>query len=308
MDLATYTSNILGLLNDPFSQFFSSSNLQNWTNRARVEVAKRSMCIRRLTPSSGSILSYTVTAGGSGYSSATVSVGAPDAISGTYIPATATATISGGAITAVNVVVSGSGYVLPPVVTISGNGTGALATATISPHWTTQTGQEVYKFTDATPILQANSGDGAGLQAVIGVMDIVVSWGSMKPALRNCSWSVFQAYARSINQGQNYPMLWAQYQLGETGSVYLWPMPSAVYEMQWDCLCTPAALSSTQTIDLIPDAWTNAVFYYACYLAYLNAQRKDDSNDMFQRYERALMEASSYVQPPRTPDYYYGDD
>ena len=308
MLLSEYISNVLGLLNDPSSQFYSSSNLTTWVNRARSEVAKRSFCIRRLTPSSGSVISYTVNSAGSGYSSATATVTGPDAISGTYIPATASVTLSGGSVSAVNVVVAGSGYVLPPTVTITGNGTGATATANLSPHWTTQTGQEVYKLSDATAILQATLSDGAGIQAVIGVLDIVVSWGSMKPALRNCSWSVFQAYARAINQGQDYPMLWSQYQLGETGSVYLWPMPSAVYEMQWDCFCTPTALSNTQTVDVIPDVWTNAVFYYACYLAYLNAQRKDDSNDMFQRYERSLMEAASYVQPPRTPDYYYGDD
>lgn len=305
MLLADYTANIQGLLNDPLSQFYSSTNLTNWLNRGRTEVAKRSACIRRLTPSSSTIQSITVSSGGIGYTTATVTISGPDAIGNTFTQATAVAVLSAGTITSITVTNPGTGYVTTPTVTITGNGTGASATAILGIHLTTVLGQEVYAFADATAILLNAE---PGLQAVVGVLDVAVSWGSMKPVLQWCPWSSFQAYARALNQGQQYPSLWSQFQMGESGSIYLFPIPTGRYEMQWDCFCTPQALSGTQTVDLIPDNWTNAVIYYACYLAYLNAQRKDDANDMFMRYERSLMESAAYSSPPRTPSYYYGDD
>lgn len=305
MQLSEYVNNVQGLLNDPLSQFYSSSNMTNWINRARSEVAKRSACIRRLTPSSTSVQSITVSSGGVGYTSVTVTISGPDAIGGTFTQATASGVLSGGALQSITVTNAGTGYVTTPTVTITGNGTGASGVAVLGVHLTTTVSQEVYTFASATAILAALE---PGLQAVVGVLDVAVSWGSMKPVLQWCPWSSFQAYARAINQGQQYPSLWSQFQMGETGSIYLFPIPTGTNEMQWDCFCTPQALSGTQTVDIIPDNWTSAVIYYACYLAYMNAQRKDDSNDMFMRYERALMEAAAYSSPPRTPSYYYGDE
>lgn len=304
MDLATYTSNVQGLLNDPLSQFYTSANLNNWINRARTEVAKRSSCIRVLIPSSGSVISLTLTAPGSGYTSATATISGPDAISGVYTTATASLTLSAGQVSTIMVVNPGSGYVLTPTVTISGNGSGATAKATLSPHLTTTVGQEVVTFATASVIaVQTNP----GVQAVLGVQDVAVSWGGMKPNLDYLPWSTFQALLRSYNQGQNYPQVWSQYSQGESGSIYLYPIPAGNYEMQWDCYCTPLALTGTQALDLIPDNWTTAVFYYAAHLAYLNAQRRDDANDMFSRYERALTEANAYATPARTPSYYPSD-
>lgn len=306
MDLATYTDQVLSTLNDPRNAFYSSTNITNWINRGRTQVSKQSFCVRRLTPSSGSVLSITVTSAGSGYSTATVTISGPDAQGGgTFVQALATATLGGGLVTAITITVPGSGYVAVPTVTITGNGTGATATATLTPHWTTIQGQEVYNLADATTVLSYYED---GLQAVIGVLDIAVSWGGTKPNLVNMPWSSFQAYCRSINQGQSWPSVWSQYRLGENGSIYLFPIPSGLYQMEWDCFCTPKALSNTQTVDVIPDNWTDSVVYYACYQAYLNAQRRDDANDMFQRYQRALYEASAYSQPPRTPNYYPSDD
>jgi len=67
----------------------------------------------------------TVTAGGSGYTSAIVTVADPS----TGRTATATATVSGGAVTAITVTNGGSGYSSAPIVTIAGDGSGATATA-----------------------------------------------------------------------------------------------------------------------------------------------------------------------------------
>ena len=304
MLLATYITNVQNLLNDPNGQFYSTTNLTLWINQGRTEVAKRTGCIRVLIPSSGSVTGYTMTANGSGYTTATVTVSGPDAITGVYTTATATATVAGGQVTGLTPVLQGSGYVLNPTVTITGNGTGATATATVSPHLTTTVGQEIYTFAAAASIAASAV---PGVLAIEGVQSLAVSWGGQKPVLDFFPWGSFQAYLRSYNQGTDYPRAWSQYAFGESGSIYLNPIPGGSYEMQWDCYCTPLALSASQTIDLISDVWTDAVVYYAAHLAYLNAQRRDDANDLFKRFERSVVEAAVYTTPARTPTYYQSE-
>jgi hypothetical protein len=81
------------------------------------------------TLTGGRVQSITVTAGGSGYTSAPTVT-----ITGTGSGATATATVSGGAVTAVTVTAAGSGYTVAPTVSFSdGGGSGATATATLTP-------------------------------------------------------------------------------------------------------------------------------------------------------------------------------
>lgn len=78
-----------------------------------------------VTQPSGSVTSITVTAGGSGYTSApTVTINDASGIG-----ATATATITSGVVTAITVTGGGAGYVNPTVVISGGGGTGATASA-----------------------------------------------------------------------------------------------------------------------------------------------------------------------------------
>ena len=86
-----------------------------------------SIVVQQTTTGSGA--NKTTTSGGSGYTSATVAIGAPPA-GGTQ--ATATATVSGGKVTSIQVTSPGSKYTTAPTVTISGDGSGATAIANIN--------------------------------------------------------------------------------------------------------------------------------------------------------------------------------
>jgi type IV pilus assembly protein PilY1 len=79
------------------------------------------------------VTSASVTAGGSGYTSATVAFSG-----GGGSGATATATLTAEVVTKINITNSGSGYTSAPTVTISGNGTGATGTAALSAGTTVQ--------------------------------------------------------------------------------------------------------------------------------------------------------------------------
>lgn len=79
-----------------------------------------------------SVLSITVTNGGSGYTGTpTVAVAAPNLAYG--VTTTATASVVANKVSAITVILAGSGYTTAPAVTISGgSGSGATATASIS--------------------------------------------------------------------------------------------------------------------------------------------------------------------------------
>ena len=105
----------------------SVTNISQATNYYVKTVPSTTTLTLSTSNTESTISAITVTAGGSGYTSApTVAISADAGSS-----ATATATISGGAVTAISVTGAGSGYNNGATVTISGGG-GSGATATVT--------------------------------------------------------------------------------------------------------------------------------------------------------------------------------
>ena len=73
--------------------------------------------------------------------------------------------------------------------------------------FTTLAGLEKYSYDYANQFLRPLY---AGVQGIMDVVDVAVSWGSCRPALSWIPWSDLQAYARSYNVGiQNVPSYWS---------------------------------------------------------------------------------------------------
>ena len=120
-------------------------------NALKVEIAD-------IASASGlSVGSGTVTAGGSGYSSATVTFADPTGVSPANggITATGTATVSGGAVTAITITNPGYGYSSAPAITIGGDGSSATATSTLQTAWTYK---DQFDFTPTTTTWAKNNG------------------------------------------------------------------------------------------------------------------------------------------------------
>ena len=303
--LTAYQQQTQRLLHDPNATYFSLSDITSYINIARGQIAMEGQCIRLLL-SGGTITSITGAPSGSGYSgTATVT------ISGAGQQASATATIGAGQIATVTLVNGGWGYITGTATTVtaagSTGGTNATLTAVIDNSLTTVAGQEVYKFSTANTLAQTF----AGVQSVIGVLSVACAWGAnaaMKPLLQPMIWTEFQAYYRSYNNGmQNYPTLWSQYAQGVNGSIYIWPLPSTASQMDWDCYCIPINLVDDTTAEAIPYGWTDAVPYYASYLAYMDAQRGEDADRMFKQYTMFMKRARAFSETPFVPDYYSTD-
>lgn len=88
------------------------------------------------------------------------------------------------------------------------------------------------------------------------------------------------------------PSVYAQYGQGAAGTLFF-NMPDQAYTLNLDTACYPAALAADTDPEAIPYPWTDAVPYYAAYLALLpadgdSAQRMLDLYGIFvQRARRA---------------------
>ena len=305
MALTAYQTQTLRLLHDPNNTYFSAADITAYINIARNWIAGEGQCIRLLL-SGGTITSITTLSGGTGYSG-TIAI----TISGAGQQASATAPLSGSAVGTTTLVNGGWGYITGTSTTVtaagSGGGTNATFTTVIDNSLTTVPGQEVYQFSTANTLAQLT----AGVNQVVGVLSVACAWGAnaaMKPILQPMIWSEFQAYYRSYNNGmENYPTVWSQYGQGVKGSIYLWPLPSQNSQMDWDCYCFPIALVDDTTAEAIPYPWTDCVPYYAAYLAFVDAQRKDDAENMYKMYDMRMKLARSMSETPFVPDYYQSD-
>lgn len=298
MALNAYTNEVKSLLHDFNLQFYGSPfDITGAINIARKRVAVDAQCIRVLPASTGPISTVTVTNGGSGYlTPPTISIGS------TGTGAVLTANLTAGVVTSVTVTNGGTGYSPPISLSFSGgSGFGATASATVTGILTTTANQEVYTYAAGSIVAALQPGVGP----IQGVLSVAVNQGAQKPVLRHWPWSYLQAYCRSYSaQTTNYPDIWSQYAQGTNGSMYLYPIPSDTFAMEWDCYCLPIDLVDDTTIEAIPYPWTTAVAYYAAHLAYLNAQRTDDAAAMRANYKEKMIEAGGFARPGVIPSMY----
>lgn len=293
--LTKYLTRVQSLVSDAGNQFWQQSSLINFINEARGQVAAEGQCIKVLTPGTNGIASITVTAGGSGYTTPpTVTITGP----GTG--ATATATLTGDAVTSITVTAAGSKYDNTTTISFSGGGgTGATASAVIN-CLNTVANQEVYNFSAANTLVQLTS----GVSSVLFVESLAVSWGALKPVLDQWNWNDLQAKVRAYPIISGQPSMWAQFGQGESGSVYLQPVPTQALPMEWNCVCTPIDLVDDTTAEAIPYPWTDCVPYFAAYLAFLNARRPAEATDKFKIYELMMARARTFSEPSLVPSYY----
>src|SRR5215472_11839686 len=311
MALLGYQQETQRLLHDPNAQAYSLADLTVYINIARNQIAIEGECVRALL-SGGTITSLAITNGGSGYTApATVTFTGPGA------QAFATAQVSGGAINAVTLQSGGWAWIPASATTITvsdGAGTGAILTPTIDNSATTVTGLEVLQFSTLSALLAAwntapnppQQGATFGASQVIKVFSVACNQaGTYKPMLTQKTWSEFQAYLRIYsNTQQNYPLYWSQFGQGVNGSLYLFPWPAQPLQLDVDVCCTVINLVNDTTVEAIPYPWTDAVPYYAAYLAYENSSRKEDADRMFKMYSMYMKRGRAFSETPFMPDYY----
>lgn len=267
--LFDYQRELQRLMRDQSQKVFNPSDLQNYINRARRQVAQQAQCVRFTPPITGQVQQATVTNGGTGYTNPTVVISAPDYPTGAKLyplgaQAVGTATVSGGVIIDVQINFGGDGYFQPTIIITDPTGSGATVTAQTSPINITVNGQEVYEFKDV-PL-----GNTPGVSGILNVRGIAVIFANWQYNCLRYSFQEYQAYIRRYPRNYSYvPEIVSQYGQGTSGSIYGYPLPNAAYQWSWDCIGQPSDLISDQSVEAIPAPWTDSVVFLSAYYCLL---------------------------------------
>jgi hypothetical protein len=287
--------------------FINPDDMRVYINRARREVAMRAQCVRRLTPISGSVINATITAAGTGYVTPVATISAPDFPSSTSPypngdQATAIATQVGGKINTIQITYGGHGYFEPQITitdSTSPGGSGATATLSLSPINVITQGQEVYPFSgiDVTGF--------PGVESIYMIRSASIIYSNYRYSLPMYAFSVYQAMIRQYPfQYQYVPAFASQFGQGSDGSFYFYPLPSQTYQIEYDCLCTPQDLLDNQSVDVIPNPWTDAVSYFAASLCYEEIQNLNYAKYYMDKFDTMLLRYSQYARPGRMTNPY----
>ena len=297
--LNQYLQTVQGFVRDRGQKVLNPTDLISYINRVRREVAERAQCVRILTPVSGPITTIQVLTAGHGYTNPTITISVPDAPSGALpFPAGAQATADvqqiGGMISNISLVQGGDGYFQPTVTINDPTGTGATATAFTSPINVTQFQQEIYEFKNV-PLQRF-----PGIDSIFAVKSVSIIYANYRYSLPCYSMTEYQSSIRQYPRAYLYvPTMCAQYSQGNQGSIYMYPIPSQPFQMEWDALCIPASLVTDNDYEAIPAPWTDAIPMGAAMFAFAELQNYSASNFWKDRFEEYCHKYSIYARPGR---------
>ena len=299
--LNSYIAQVQRFCRDQKQQYLDVGNITDYVNRARRDLALQTQCIRILTPISGAITSWSVTNQGAGYSSnPTLTITPPDFPSGRPpfpggSQATATAIVSGGKIQAIDSQYGGSGYFQPVMTITDVSGTGATATPIMSYINQLNLDQEFYdvSLTDLSMF--------PGVESIYYIRSLSVIYANYRYSLPVYSFTTYQAAIRNFPYQFNYvPTFAAQFGQGTSLSFYAYPIPSQQYQWEFDALCLPSDLIDDQSVEALPDPWTDVVPYMAAHLAMLELQNGNSARMYLDLYEKMMLRYSNGVRVGRT--------
>jgi hypothetical protein len=149
-----------------------------------------------------------------------------------------------------------------------------------------------------------------GVQGVIHVRSVRYAVGDGFQRVESRAWSWFELFALNNPEPQaGPPVEWSQFAQGSSGqntgsgasgSFLLDPPPDLVYVLTCDCVCYPIKLVDDTTVEAIPFLWTDAVPYYAAYLALMSSQtnaRIADAERLFGQYKTFVGRARQFANP-----------
>ena len=306
MALHEYMKGVQRLLRDQAQTYINPADIIGYINESRRQIALRTQCVRILTPVSGQVVTATITNGGTGYVDPVATITAPDfPDQGTTNPggaqATATVTQLGGVVTNIDISYGGSGYLAPTITITDATGPGANATATlnISPISQTVENQEIYNFSDL-PL-----GNFPGVGEVFWVNSVSIIYAAYRYSMMTYSFSTYQALIRNYPKSYLYvPSICAQLGQGTAGSLYVYPVPSQAYQLEFDCFCLPMDLTTDDTPEAIPQPWQDCVKWYAAHLAFLELQNLNAANYYAQLTDKRIDDYSGWARPRKVSNRY----
>lgn len=162
-----------------------------------------------------------------------------------------------------------------------------------------------------------------GLSGVLTVRAMRYAVGSGYQWIRPRPWPWFDLFKMNNPVPESgAPEVWSQYSRGASGggsitgvgsgslisgSFYVDPIPDLAYVITADCVCYPQALSSDSDVEAIPFLFTDAIPYYASYLALLTSQTGQRNADAIRYFEiyKMFVERAVKATNPSVNNYLY---
>lgn len=304
--LNSYLQQTQRFIRDSGQKLIDVQDLIEYVNRARRDLAGQTQCIRDFAlPISNGIDNIQVTAAGTGYlATDTLTISAPDSPSGAAPwpggrQATAGFTVGPlGQITSVSIIDGGDGYFQPVAKMTSATGNGATFTCNVSGISQTTTNQEVYAFSAFT-----NPKPGYG--PIIAVRGVSLIYANYRYSIPIYDFSTYQAFIRQYPRQYFFvPTMGAQFGQGAAGSLFLYPIASQSYSMEWDCTFLPADLNTNLDPEAIPLPWTDAVPMLAAWYCFTELQNYNAAAYHLSIYEKFLSRFSFAARPGRAVNRY----
>jgi hypothetical protein len=302
--LDEYRQIVQGWLRERNQKGINPTDVDLYINRARREVAMRSQSIRLIAPISGAVTKIQVTNPGSGYTDPTVTISTPDFPRGqgptpAGLQATAICQQIGGQISMVSLTQGGDGYFMPQATISDPTGSGAVLECFTTPIMAVQQAQEVIQFSQI-PLQQF-----PGVRAVFYVQSISMLYDNYRFSLAVFPFSIYQAVIRRYAQQYQFvPVVGAQYGSGVAGSLYLYPVPQSLYQVELDCYCIPDNLTDNSDIEVIPLPWTDCVPYFATHLALHEKGDLNAARYYFDLHDSMVHRYSAWARPGRITNPY----
>lgn len=232
------------------------------------------------------------------------------------------ATINGtGGITGLTISQQGNYSVIPGTanVALSGgsgaNGTvnltyGVTAVNMTNPGGDTQNGGLLYT---SAPAVGFSGGGGVNAAAtanissnVIDVLGISVIWNNLRVALNYAPFSIHQARLRAFSLNYQVPGSFSIFGIGTAGLIYLFPLPNQVYAMEVDTKVIPNPLVSDTTPEQVVYPFSDAIRYYAAFVAKQQEQAFDEAERFRIMYMQRMRECLATAYERRLPSMYSG--
>ncbi len=165
-------------------------------------------------------------------------------------------------------------------------------------------------LTGPYPFSAINLAPAVGVSGAINMQTLWYAVGDGKKWIRPRPWPWFSLFQMNnpVPMG-GAPIEWSQLGQGVNGTLYVSPIPDIAYTLTADTVCLPIDLVDDTTPEAIPALWTNAVQYYAAYVALLGAQtgvRMDEAAKYFQLYTEFVNRARAFATPGIVPTIYQG--
>lgn len=172
----------------------------------------------------------------------------------------------------------------------------------------TAAGQRQYPFSSiAFPV------GTQGVQGVINVrmMTYSVPGSEGQAMVTPREWEFFNTYVLATmplvdgsgNPIGGAPEMWAQFGQGANGTLFI-NRPDIIYTLNLDTVCYPVQLTTDATPEAVPYLWTDAIPYYAAYLALLAVQEDEKAAGMLKLYQGFAARARQIATPSVLPHQY----